>query len=60
MNQEDKLKVLKDILLTDEREYALSIHEKIKILEETINQKTNLSEKVNPIIQDQLNKFVLE
>ncbi|WP_055443911.1 hypothetical protein [Lacinutrix himadriensis] len=60
MNQEDKLKVLKDILLTDEREYALSIHEKIKILEETINKKTNLSEKVDPIIDDKLNKFVLE
>ena len=60
MNQEDKLKVLKDILLTDEREYALSIHEKIKILEETVNQKTNLSEKVDPIIDEKLSKFVQE
>ncbi|MFD2542680.1 cell envelope biogenesis protein OmpA [Lacinutrix gracilariae] len=60
MNQEDKLKILKDILLTDEREYALSIHEKIKTLEDTINQKPNLSEKVDPIIQDKLNEFVQE
>lgn len=60
MNQEDKLKILKDILLTDEREYASSIHEKIKILEETINQKTNLSEKVDPIIEDKLSTFVEE
>ena len=58
MNQEDKLKILKDILLTDEREYASSIHEKIKILEETINTRNNLSEKIEPIIDDKLSEFV--
>ncbi|MFD2822349.1 cell envelope biogenesis protein OmpA [Lacinutrix iliipiscaria] len=60
MNQEDKLKILKDILLTDEREYASSIHEKIKILEDTINQQPNLSEKVDPIIEEKLNEFIKE
>ncbi|MDX1277478.1 cell envelope biogenesis protein OmpA [Oceanihabitans sediminis] len=60
MNQEDKLKVLKDILLTDEREYASSIHKKIKILEETVNKKNNLSEKVDPIIEDRLQEFIKE
>ncbi|WP_452219712.1 cell envelope biogenesis protein OmpA [Lacinutrix salivirga] len=60
MNQEDKLSILKDILLTDEREYASSIHEKIKILEETINKQKNLSEKVDPIITDKLEAFVEE
>ena len=60
MNQEDKLKILKDILLTDEREYAVSIHEKIKILEDTINQKDNLSEKIDPIIDEKLSEFVQE
>ena len=60
MNQEDKLKILKDILLTDEREYASSIHEKIKILEETINTRMNLSEKIDPIIDERLSEFVEE
>ncbi len=60
MNQEDKLKILKDILLTDEREYASSIHEKIKTLEDTINKKNNLSEKIEPIIDEKLKAFVEE
>ena len=60
MKQEDKLEILKDILLTDEREYASSIHNKIKILEETLNKKVNLSEKIDPILNDKLNAFVKE
>lgn len=60
MNQEDKLQVLKDILLTDERSYALSIEKKITLLEETINKKNNLSVKVSPIIDEKLNEFVKE
>ena len=60
MNQEDKLGILKDILLTDQREYVSSIQEKIKVLEDTLNKKNNLSEKVDPIISDKLNTFVQE
>ena len=60
MNQEDKLGILKDILLTDQREYVSSIQEKIKILEDTLNKKNNLSEKVDPIISDKLDAFVQE
>ena len=60
MNQEDKLKILKDILLTDEREYTSSIDKKIKALEETVNKRTNLSEKVDPIIEDKLSAFVAQ
>ncbi|ULC59847.1 cell envelope biogenesis protein OmpA [Flaviramulus sp. BrNp1-15] len=60
MNQEDKLNILKDILLTDEREYTLSIQKKIKILEDTINKQKQLSTKVNPIINEKLDEFVKE
>ncbi len=60
MNQEDKLSILKDILLTDEREYVSSIQEKIEALEETINKRNNLSQKIDPIINDKLNVFVQE
>lgn len=60
MNQEDKLKILKDILLTDDREYASSIQKKIELLEETINKQNKLSKKVDPIIEERLDEFVRE
>jgi hypothetical protein len=60
MNQEDKLSILRDILLTDEREYVSSIQGKIEALEETLNKRNNLSEKVDPIINDKLEHFVQE
>ncbi len=58
MNQEDKLKILKDILLTDEREYASSIQKKIELLEETLNKQNELSKKIEPIIDEKLEEFV--
>ncbi|MGB5417485.1 cell envelope biogenesis protein OmpA, partial [Algibacter sp.] len=58
MNQEEKLNIIKDILLTDEREFTSSIEKKIKILETTINERKNLSVKVDPIIDQKLNTFI--
>jgi len=58
MNKEDKLNILRDILLTDEREYALSIQKKINVLEQTINEQKKLSKKVDPIITEKLDEFV--
>lgn len=60
MNQEDKLNILKDILLTDDREYVSSIQDKIRVLEDTINNRDPLSKKVDPIIDDKLKDFVQE
>lgn len=60
MNKQDKLNILRDILLTDERAYVTSIDRKIKNLEDTINKRMKLSEKVEPIIQDKLQDFVQE
>ncbi len=60
MNQQEKLDILKNILLTDERQYAEEISKKIKILEETINKQNQLSQKVDPIIDDKLEEFIKE
>lgn len=60
MNQDEKLNIIKDILLTDEREFVSSIEKKIQLLEDTVNKKKNLSTKVDPIIDAKLNKFIKE
>ncbi|WP_430411400.1 cell envelope biogenesis protein OmpA [Kordia sp.] len=57
MTEDDKLSILKDLLLTDDRVYTESIHAKIKLLEELINEQQKLSKKVNPIIDDKLEEF---
>jgi len=57
MTEEDKLSILKDLLLTDERAYTESIHTKIKALEDLIHKQQKLSGKVNPIIDDKLEEF---
>lgn len=60
MTEADKLTLLKDLLLTDERAYAESIHSKIKALEDIINKQKKLSNKVDPIIDKKLNEFIEE
>ncbi|MGB1209814.1 hypothetical protein CLV86_1136 [Lacinutrix venerupis] len=60
MNQDERLSILKDILLTDEREYAKKVEEKLKIVEDIVNKQNELSERVNPIIDEKLNDFVVE
>ncbi len=57
MNSDDKLEVLKTILLKDDREFAQEITRKIQFLEK--HQK-NLSERVDPILDDRLSNFVDE
>ena len=60
MNQDERLSILKDILLTDEREYAQKVEEKLKVVEDIVNKQKELSERVNPIIEQRLTDFVLE
>lgn len=60
MDQKDKLDILKNILLTDEREYASEISKKIKILEEKINEQQALSQNIDPIINNKFEKFIEE
>ncbi len=58
MNQDDKLNLIKDILLTDEREFSSAIEKKINALEDIINKKKNLSPKVDPIVDEKIEQFV--
>ncbi len=60
MDQQEKLNLLKEILLTDEREFSERISNKIAILEQTLQEKEKLSEKVNPIIWEELERFKSE
>jgi hypothetical protein len=60
MNQDEKLKRIKDILLTDERAFTSAIEAKIKHLESTVNEKQKLSTKVDPIIDEKLEDFIKE
>jgi len=58
MDQKDKLKLLKKILLTEDRVFAQSITKKLEALNTVINKRKKLSEKVDPIIDDKLEEFV--
>ena len=60
MTQEEKLSIIKDILLNDEREFAASIKGKISVLEDVINKRENLALKVDPLINEKLKEFVEE
>jgi len=60
MTQDDKLEILKNILLKDEHEYALSIEEKLKKLEDLINKQNKLSKHIDPILEEKLDDFIKE
>jgi hypothetical protein len=57
---EEKLQLLKELLLNEDRVLAQRILEKLDSLENTINTQNKLSEKVNPIIDQKLDAFVEE
>lgn len=57
---EDKLQLLREILLVDDRQVATAVNERLDLISETIEQREKLSEKIDPIIKAQLDKFVLE
>ena len=60
MIETEKLALLKNILFDEDREFTEKIAERINLIEETINEKQKLSEKVNPIIAKELEEFVRE
>ncbi len=60
MEEQDKLKILKELLLTEEKEFADAIAQKVEALTNIVNQKQELSHKVDPIIDDKLDQFVQE
>ncbi|WP_109301690.1 cell envelope biogenesis protein OmpA [Aquimarina sp. AU474] len=60
MEEQDKLKLLKQLLLSEEKEFADSIAQKVEELNKIVHQKQELSHKVDPIIDDKLEQFVEE
>lgn len=60
MVEKDKVELLRDILFTDDRVFAEKIADRIKIIEKTVNEKDQLSEKVDPIITQRLNEFIAD
>ncbi|WP_025741263.1 hypothetical protein [Aquimarina pacifica] len=60
MEEQDKLKILKELLLTEEKEFTDSLAEKVEELTKIVHQKKELSYKVDPIIDDKLDDFVRE
>jgi hypothetical protein len=60
MTESEKLSKLKELLLSEDRDFAQKILDKLDSIENTINTQQKLSEKVNPIIDDKLNVFVDE
>ncbi len=58
--KEEKLQLLRDILLIDDRQIANAVTQRLDILTETIEQKEKLSAKIDPIIEERLNSFIAE
>ena len=60
VNESDKLKLLKELLLTDDTTFANRISERINHLENHLNDNDRLSKNVKPIIEEELEHFVKE
>ncbi|HAT67628.1 MAG TPA: cell envelope biogenesis protein OmpA [Flavobacteriaceae bacterium] len=60
VKQEDKLQLLREILLIEDREIAHAINERLETITKTLEEKQKLSEKVDPIIDEKLTEFVKE
>lgn len=58
MVEEDKLQLLRDILLIDDRQVAEAIHQRLETISETIEKREHLSKKVDPIIDEKLEEFI--
>ncbi|WP_310560100.1 cell envelope biogenesis protein OmpA, partial [Flavobacterium sp.] len=60
MTDTEKLLQLKELLLTEDRDFANDILRKLDLLEETVYVNENLSEKVNPIIDRKIETLIDE
>lgn len=60
MTDTEKLLKLKELLLTEDRDFANQILQKLDLLEETVYVNENLSQKVNPIIDRKIDTFIEE
>ena len=60
LHEEDKLTLLRDILLIDDREVAKAVERRLEIITDTLEKKEKLSQRVDPIIQEKLDEFIQE
>ena len=58
--QEDKLQLLREILLVDDREVASAVNQRLEVIAKTIEQPEKLSEKVDPIVKARLDQFIAQ
>lgn len=57
MDEKDKIEILKDILFADDHEFEERISQRVELLEQIIQEREKLSEKVDPIILHQIEEF---
>ena len=60
MTDADKLFKLKEILLTEDRDFAKQILQKLDMLEDTVYVENNLSDKIGPIIDKKITNYSVE
>ncbi|MDT0555373.1 cell envelope biogenesis protein OmpA [Patiriisocius hiemis] len=58
--EEEKLQLLRDILLIDDREIAKAIDTRLNTITETLDKKDKLSKKIDPILEERLEEFIKE
>jgi len=57
MQEEDKLEILRDILLTDDKSAQEDMAKRIEFIEHLLNDKNKFAKKVDPLIKHQLLEF---
>lgn len=60
MEQPNRLELLKDILLAEEKDITQSLVNKVDKLSYTLNEPSELAEKVNPLVDTKINDLVRE
>ncbi len=58
MEQPNRLELLKEILLAEEKDITQSLVDKVEKLSYTLNQPIALAEKVDPLVDDKINTLV--
>lgn len=57
MEQNERLELLKKILLTEEKEVTESLASEVEQLKETLNVPEKLASKIDPLVDEKINKF---
>ncbi len=60
MEQQNRLELLKEILLAEEKDITQSLVDKVDRLAHTLNEPTELSQKVNPLVDAKINNLIQE